>query len=203
MEKKQANPTREHRCLVEGLEIRTNDDGSKTLIGLAAPFMPKRSVDLGGFEEQIDPGAFTRTLKEGPDVVSLVGHDVRQPLARRSKETLRLKVTKEGLRFELDLPNTTRGKDMEVDVENGNVNGVSIGFNSREDSWREPDEKGGLALRTLLDVDLHELSPTGFAAYPDTEIALRSLDGFREVVKKEQRDTLQGLKDQQKQAEAL
>jgi HK97 family phage prohead protease len=179
MKNTRSQSTCERRCLVEGLEIRENSDGSAVLVGRAAPFMPAQSVDLGGFIEQIDPGAFTRTLKEGPDTVALVGHDINQPLARRSAETLRLSVNKEGLDFELDVPNTTRGKDLLEDVRNGTINGVSIGFNAREDAWKEPEEAGGLALRTLLDVDLPEISPTAFAAYPDTSVAKRSLASYR------------------------
>ena len=52
-------------------EFRVEADGKK-LVGYAAKFSPNRSQDLGGFLEQIDPKAFTRSLAQGADVRALI-----------------------------------------------------------------------------------------------------------------------------------
>jgi hypothetical protein len=41
------------------------------------------------------------------------------------------------------------------------------------DRW---DLSQPMALRTLIDIDIDEITVTPFPAYPDTEVALRSLD---------------------------
>jgi phage head maturation protease len=48
------------------------------------------SVDLGGFIEQIDPGAVDRTVGNGADVLALFNHDTSKPLGRRHADTLAL-----------------------------------------------------------------------------------------------------------------
>src|SRR5579863_1460785 len=68
---KRSAPAREMRSFkltANSIEVRANTDGSKSVSGIAAPFNAQ-SVDLGGFIEVIAPGAFTRTLKESPDVL--------------------------------------------------------------------------------------------------------------------------------------
>ncbi len=47
----------------KGLEIRTADDGKRTMSGMAALYN-SRSLDLGGFSEILAPGAFKRTLAD-------------------------------------------------------------------------------------------------------------------------------------------
>jgi phage head maturation protease len=60
-------------------EIRADEaaDGQKRITGLI-PY-DSRSVDLGGFVEEIKPGAFARSMREG-DQVALWSHDTSRPL---------------------------------------------------------------------------------------------------------------------------
>ncbi len=143
----------------------------RTLHGYAAVF-GKPSLDLygprGKFVEKIDERAFDRTLKENPDVLLLYNHEPGQLLARRTSKTLRLERDARGLRFEADLPDTTLGRDVRALFERGDLDGqMSFGFNVRKDEWNGNT-------RTLLDVDLVEVSVVIQAAYPQTEAALRS-----------------------------
>lgn len=91
-----------------------------------------------------------------------------------SAGTLRLKEDFKGLAFEVDLPDTSIGRDLAVLVQRGDVTGASFGFitPSGGDRWQRRDDK---PLRELLSVDLHEITITSAPAYADTSVALRSL----------------------------
>jgi uncharacterized protein len=131
------------------------------------------SVDLGGFTEVCAPGMFTRTLRESPDVLMLRDHNSSQLLGRTTAGTLKLKQDAKGLAFSVILPKTAIAVDTAENIRNGNLNSCSFGFNvpSGGDQWKtNPD---GTVLRTLLDVNLAEVSVTSFAAYPATSVSLR------------------------------
>jgi uncharacterized protein len=128
---------------------------------------------LGGFTEVIRPGAFRRTLLEKKDILSLFDHDTRAVLGRTSANTLRLNEDAKGLYFEIDMPPTTLGRDLMVSVERGDIRGASFAFKAREDRWTVGSD--GMMIRELLDVDLFEITVTAIPAYPDTEVARRSL----------------------------
>jgi HK97 family phage prohead protease len=122
----------------------------------------------GTFVERIDPAAFTRSLKQTPDVQLLYNHEPGQLLARTTSGTLKLTPDKTGLAFEANLPDTTLGRDVRTLLERGDLGGqMSFGFAVRKDEWAGNT-------RTLLDVDLVEVSVVTNAAYPQTEAALRS-----------------------------
>lgn len=151
-------------------------EGAGTLEGYAARYN-SRSVDLGGFVEMIAPGAFKRAFEEGADVFAYADHDPSKRIGRTANGTLRMFDEPEGLRVEIDLPNTTAGRDMAEEVRTGLVRGMSFGFRTLSDTWAE--EEGGAILRTLNEVELYEVSAVGTPAYPDTSIAKRSLESFR------------------------
>jgi uncharacterized protein len=160
---------------IKATEIRlsTGADGSQVLTGYAVRFNSP-SVDLGGFTEVCAPGMFTRTLKESPDVLMLRDHNSSQLLGRTTAGTLSLTQDSQGLAFSVTMPKTAIAKDTVENVRNGNLNSCSFGFNvpSGGDKWTTTPD--GAALRTLLDVNLAEVSITSFAAYPATSVSLRS-----------------------------
>mgnify|MGYP003132468809 CR=1 FL=1 len=152
--------------------------GSNKVAGYAAMF-GKRSVDLGGFVEVIQAGAFKRSLESDDDIKALIEHG-GIAIGRRANKTLELREDKNGLNIEIDLPDTTAGNDIRKSIERGDVDQMSFGFRVRTGGafYDETDE--GLILRTLTDVELHEVSIVTFPAYPDTSIAKRSVQAWRE-----------------------
>lgn len=152
------------------IEIRSA--GRSRLEGHAAVYN-SMSEDLGGFTEVIRPGAFRRSLLSKPDVMALYDHDPRAILGRTTAGTLRLAEDGKGLHFEIDVPNTTTGRDLLVSVERGDIRGASFAFKTREDRWVKGNS--GM-LRELLDVDLLDVTVTANPAYPDTEVARRALE---------------------------
>lgn len=151
--------------------VASNADGSKTITGYAALFNTP-SVDMGGWKEVVSPSAFTRTLRENPDVFCFFSHDNSKVLGRTKSGTLTLETDQTGLKYSCNLPNTTIANDLAVSIERGDITGCSFGFVTIVDSWTMASD--GTEIRTLLDVDLYEITITSEPAYPDTTIALRS-----------------------------
>lgn len=172
--------TMERRALTTPLEVRAAE-GVRTITGYAAVF--NSTADIGGyFREQIAPGAFSETLKSA-DVRALIDHDTGRVIGRSAAGTLRLKEDDKGLAVEIDLPDTTDGRDLAVQLERGDISGMSFGFIVRHDEW---DETSDPPTRTIHAVDLREVSAVAFPAYDDTALALRSLDEARK--EREHRD---------------
>ncbi len=167
--------TTERRIHTGQLELRSGRGSSPgTLHGYAARF-DSESVDLGGFTERISPGAFTEALQTS-DVRALVNHDPNLVLGRTPK-TLRLHEDHQGLRFELDLPDTTVGRDTAESVRRGDVSGCSFSFTLADagDSWSTG--AAGTSRREIHQIGtLFDIGPVTYPAYPDTAVAARHLD---------------------------
>lgn len=153
------------------LRVAKADDGTRSITGYAAVFNVQ-SLDFGGWSEMISPSAFTRTLQDNPDVLCLYNHSTGKVLGRTKAKTLSLEVDNVGLKFTCSLPDTTVANDLTVSIERGDIDGCSFGFVCQSDVWTSMDD--GSALRTLLDVDLFEVTITSEPAYTDTSVSLRS-----------------------------
>ncbi|MCY7484425.1 HK97 family phage prohead protease [Paenibacillus alvei] len=200
MDKKKDNQQKndpEKRHLPVKLEIRQleNEDGKRTITGAIKYDSESRVMkDWYGdeFVEVIAPGAFSEYMRENP-TVSLWCHRTDQILGNTKSGTLRLFDGTSELRFELDLPNSSWGNDAHESIQRGDVDGVSFGFNVRTngDRWSKLERDGKtLYKRTVLNASLPEISPTPFAAYPDNEVSVRSLDEFRSADKFEKEKML-------------
>lgn len=166
----------ERRALSTGGELRVakGSDGIGTAAGYAVLW--NNRTDIGGWwTEQFAPGCFTQSLTAG-DVVALHSHDDARPVGRRSRGTLRLNEDQRGLAFENDLPDTNDGRDLKVQLDRGDIEGMSFRFRARREEWDETVEP---PLRTIHEADLIEITYTAFPAYPDTEAGMRSLEMAR------------------------
>lgn len=166
----------ERRTANEGVELREEGD-TLTAVGYAATF-DRFSQNLGGFVEQIRSNAFVSTLKQA-DVRALFNHEPDHLLGRSTTGTLRLSEDDHGLHYEVDLPNTTLGRDVAELLRRGDISGSSFGFRTISDEWGETDD--GYPLRTLTEVALRDVGPVTFPAYTSTEASLRSLADDRDL----------------------
>jgi HK97 family phage prohead protease len=172
---------RELRLSPLSFEIRKHEDEegeekkSMTLRGHASVFN-SLSEDLGGFREMVKPGAFRQSVQDvedgEEDIRALSHHDTSRVLGRTSNGTLRIREDEIGLAVEIDLPDTTDGRDMQASVERGDIDSMSIGFMIRDEgeSWEFPD--AGVAIRTVTDIDLFEVSAVAFPAFKQTDISV-------------------------------
>src|SRR5688572_7353469 len=172
----------EFRVMLPATEVRASDDG-KSLEGYAAKFNTRSQLLYGFFYEEIAPGAFARSLAES-DIRALVDHDSGKVLARNKSNTLTLVEDQTGLRFSLSLPDVSYARDLSTLVKRGDISGMSFGFMTREDKWTYSDDPSEPVLRTLLDVDLREISVVAFPAYEDTQVSVRCYREFMDHVER-------------------
>jgi HK97 family phage prohead protease len=171
----------ERRYLVANEVRLVSEEGKpKKLVGYPSVFN-RMSEDLGGFYEIVAPGTFTETVQVD-DIRALFNHESGQVLGRNKAGTLRLREDSEGLLAEIDLPDTTAGRDTAISVERGDITGMSFGFSTLSDEWKRED---GKRIRTLKKVRLFDVSPVTFPAYPDTKVAVRSMNHWEESQKPE------------------
>lgn len=145
----------------------TEEQPSK-ITGYAAVFNSKTNIG-GWFDEVIEPGAFARSLSENSDIRALFNHNWDNVLGRTKSGTLRLEEDEKGLKFEIELPNTSVGRDLAESMSRGDINQCSFGFWITEENW---DYNVEPALRTIKEVELYEISVVSIPAYDDTEASL-------------------------------
>lgn len=169
----------ERRYIELNAEIRTADDGGKRAFGLAIPYN-SWSVELGDFREKIAPQAVKRSLAEANNgernIFAYWSHDNSLPLGSTKSGKLKLEDREDGLYFELD---TSRLTTLQADALADGDMRMSFGFIMRSQEWTDLED--GMSERTILDMDLLEVSPVTFPAYPATEASLRSAhDAWKE-----------------------
>lgn len=148
-------------------EIRAETRGSaRRLIGYAARYGVV--ADIGGkFREKLAARAFAGSIEEGADILALLDHDPSRVLGRTRSKTLTLADEREGLYFELAVPDTTAGRDALALAERGDLGGASIGFIVEEEA-REKD------VRIVKRARLFEISVvSAWPAYAETSVEAR------------------------------
>lgn len=169
----------EIRTAAHAVELRAEGEGLGTLTGYAAVFN-RHSQNLGGFVEQVDPAAFNKSLADGVPVMARGNHDDAMLLGTTWAGTLRLEVDGTGLRYEVDLPDTSAGRDFRALAQRGDVKWSSFAFRTIEDEWGVTEQ--GFPLRTLRAVQLVDVAPVNSPAYLDTTVAARSLEAAQQAI---------------------
>lgn len=163
----------ERRFLSVPVEIRAGSD-KNTIGGYAAKFVPAISQNLGGFKEQINPGAFNRSASQGwPDVQARYNHEDSMLIGSTGGNSLRLAVDNVGLQYEVDMLDDYMSQRIYKLVQRGDVRQSSFAFIADDDEWSTDDT--GFPLRTLQQVRLIDVAPVNAPAYLDTTAAVRSL----------------------------
>lgn len=162
--------TLERRTIQAPITIRDAEgSGRPILSGYAAKFNSP-SQDLGGYVEVLKPGCFAKSLASG-DQRAFFNHCYDDLLARKSSGTLRLWEDEIGLAYELDVPDTSLGRDVYILVKRRDIDGNSFGFYSLSDEWSEDGKTN-----TILEADLIEISVVVYPAYLETTVEARSAD---------------------------
>lgn len=143
-----------------------------TIFGYALKY-DTLSQNLGGFVETVARGAVDKSLADGLDILARYNHDDNMLLGRTASGTLRLSSDDTGLPYEVDLPDTSAGRDMATLAERGDVYQSSFAFYTMEDEWDVTEQ--GFPLRVLKQVRLVDVAPVNTPAYLDTSSGLRSL----------------------------
>lgn len=143
----------------------------RTLTGVAHAFGQRTLV--GARYIEFARGAFDAALVKS-DVRAFWNHDTRLLLGRQSAGTVRLSAEPEGLRYAIDLPETTYAADMQVLIDRGDLNEMSFGIMPGQVRIsRAPD---GKAVQTHTSVaELFDISPVSLPAFAGTSIQIHEL----------------------------
>jgi uncharacterized protein len=162
------------------VETRKAEDGKMVVSGYAATFN-SLSVPLWGFREKIRAGAFAKTIADPQNNIrALWNHNSDYVLGATKNGTLRLSEDIKGLRFELDVANTQIGRDGFTSIQRGDVDGMSFRFNPVKQEWDETDPAN--VVRTLVELECNEISPTPFPAYESTSVNARTArDDYKDL----------------------
>ena len=191
-------------------EIRSNEENSRKISGLAIPAESRSELLYGEFYETISKDALTEDLINEHDVKLYLNHDSSQGTFARSKfgkGSLRLFVTDRGIEFETELPNTASGDELLEGIRRGDYDALSFAFAPDKEEWEENED--GTYNRTIRSIAfLDEISILSCApAYEATEVKLRSLENFKEEKHKEKeerdRQILESLDAKLAQIEAI
>jgi len=165
---------------ISGLQVRAEDgDEGLRIAGRGIPFNDW-SEDLGGFRERIAPGAFRESVADG-DVRALYNHNPDIVLGRSSTGTLRISERDDGLHYEVDVnPDDADAVSAVARIRRGDVSGNSFGFYVERAEDQEWEERDGMMWRTIKRAVLRELGPQTFPAYPQSDVAVRSIDSVAE-----------------------
>lgn len=162
----------ERRHISRPVEFRAATDGLGMLFGYASVYN-RYSQNLGGFVEQVAPGAFKKSIGDRTAVIARYNHDDNYLLGTTEAETLRLLDDETGLGYEVDLPDTTSGRDIAFLSKRGDLRYSSFAFYTRDDEWDVTEQ--GFPLRTLKAVELVDVAPVNTPAYLDSSAGVRSL----------------------------
>ena len=171
-------------------EIRSIEEGSRKISGLAIPVNSRSGLLYNEFYETIAPEALEGVV-EKYDVKLYINHDMTQGTYGRSKYgkgSLHLFVTERGLEFDTELPNTAQGDMLLEGIKRNDFDALSFAFVPDKDEWRMNED--GTYERTILSFSyLDEISILSMTpAYESTEVKLRSLEDFKEQQRKEEEE---------------
>lgn len=163
---------RELRIFPGKIEVRAKENSSELpKIGGYGAVFNTLSEELWGFREQVAPGAFAESI-EKDDIRALIDHIPAFIIGRNVAGTLTLSEDDQGLLYEVSPPDNTNGRNIVESVRRGDVSQSSIGFYTLDESW---EKKDGIIIRTLSKIQLFDVSPVTYPAYPTTSVDMRSL----------------------------
>ena len=155
----------------DGNEFRlvTGEDGKRYLEGYGIVFNSESRLLYGFFVERVLPEAI-----EGADmtrIVSQFNHDRNMVLGTSWAGTLTYSIDARGVKYKVELPDTTAGRDVGVLAERGDLRASSFGFRVKDDYWTVETRDGKqIEVRTIKKFEvINDLSPVIDEAYTGTQ----------------------------------
>jgi HK97 family phage prohead protease len=149
------------------------ENDAKYIEGYFIRFNEETELWDGVFEE-VAPEAVEDSLKNN-DIRCLFNHDTSIVLGRTGNGTLELKKDSIGIFGRVKInPNDKQALDVYARIERGDINACSFGFNIINEEIQNRDD--GTVKFILREIDLKEVSPVTFPAYPTTSISARKKD---------------------------
>lgn len=179
--------SRTFRVITQTLELRADpvDPNTVTWRGYASVTghaYPIWGGEWPGWMETVAPGAFKKTLAEGPDVPFLVNHG-GMTLARTKSGTMDLTEDSTGLFVEarLDL-RMQPANDLFIASQRGDINEMSFAFRVVQDEWfdenGDPSDSWDGVQRNITEVNINkgDVSAVNYGANDATTGEFNALD---------------------------
>jgi hypothetical protein len=149
------------------VEVRALTDETGRVIEGRAIVYNVWSEDLGGFREKLAKGS----AKLANDLLALFDHDSSMVLGRTSAGTLEAKDDGAGVVMRAYPPDTSWANDLLVSMDRGDIKHMSFRLRVNDDLWEIGTD--GQIERTILDMEVDELSIVSMPAYPQTSASAR------------------------------
>ena len=149
----------------------TDADGWKcTLTGYALVWNVL-SGDRGGYVVRLQPNSATFTNR----VMAFWNHDSRDTIGSTTSNTLRLTPDQYGVKVDIDLPDTTAGRDLATLVRRGDIAGMSFGMTDTPQG--RTTTEGGKTVLNASQYTVDEVTVTAIPAFTETSIAIKTDEG--------------------------
>lgn len=186
-------PPRENLCREVNFSTRSDSNDGFTLEGYGAVFGQKTRIDSweGTFDEQIQMGAFKKTLRERSPIMQFDhgNHPLIGSIPIGSIKELREE--DEGLWVSGRLSDNWLMEPVRMAIAEGNIKGMSFRFTVMRERWEDTNGKElkdpyeisellwdsgdrGPLTRTLTEVKLLEVGPVVWPAYDQTSVGMRA-----------------------------
>lgn len=164
----------ELRQSFQNTEFRAIEEkGEKFIEGYFIRFNEETQLWPGAAEE-VAPESVVKSLEEN-DIRALWNHDSGLCLGRSGNNTVKLHADDAGVYGRIEINNNdSQAVDAHARVERGDITGCSFGFNIIEEEIIHRED--GTVKFILRDIDLKEISPVTFPAYPTTSVQARKDD---------------------------
>lgn len=157
--------------LTTNFNARSEEDGRLILEGYFIKYGVETEL-WSGFFELIEKSAVDKALGNKPDVRALFNHDSNLCLGRTGNKTLQLKSDNIGLFGVIEINSSDPDAvGAHARVQRKDIDGCSFGF--WETGYEIIERNDGTILKKVTEMELIEVSPCTFPAYPQTEIAAR------------------------------
>jgi len=149
------------------MELRSVDEGGRTVIGVVAPYDEVTYLGPHPDGELIRRGAFRRSLGQHKEIPLLRNHDTDRRLGRST----RFVEGDTGLEGTFLVNQGAPGDDLLAELRDGYLTGMSVGFRTMK------TVRGDRGVREVVEAALVEVSMVGIPAYAGaTLLAVRSAD---------------------------
>lgn len=153
-----ASETEDEKLVIEGYFIKFNEETNL----------------FEDVYEEVDSSSVANSLQRN-DIRALFNHDTSLVLGRTENSTLKLRTDEVGLWGEIEVNKEDPGAmGAYARIKRGDVAGCSFGFYPLKEDMENRSDGGKKFI--IREMDLFEVSPCVFPAYPQTEISARKKD---------------------------
>jgi len=165
----------EKRSFDTRIAYSKEDHNEVRLRGLAIPYGELSDNPISGLRagvrERILPGAFTKSLESGRDVMMLWNHELKYIFGRTKRGTLALNEDERGVSFTNSPPDSGWAKDLLPSIKRGDYSNMSFRF--KDDVKADMTLEDGKYVRNVKQATLYEISLVPYAVYETTSVGLR------------------------------